>query len=77
MDIIRNKYIRGAVLVRCFGEKVRGARLTWFGHVQRRDSEYNEYTPPKSINNLSWSRVVEENFFVCERNGSLVLCERL
>ena len=28
------------VYVRCFGEKVRDARLTRFGHVQRRDSEY-------------------------------------
>ena len=23
-----------------YGDKVRGARLRWFGHVQRRDSEY-------------------------------------
>ena len=40
MDRIRNEYIRGTAHVRCFGEKVREARLRWFGHVQRRDSEY-------------------------------------
>ena len=40
MDRIRNEYIRGTAHVRCFGDKVREARLRWFGHVQRRDSEY-------------------------------------
>ena len=39
-DRIRNESIRGTAHVRCFGEKVREARLRWFGHVQRRDSEY-------------------------------------
>ncbi|KAF7667879.1 hypothetical protein LDENG_00044320 [Lucifuga dentata] len=34
-----NEYIRGTAHVRCFGDKVREARLRWFGHVQRRDSE--------------------------------------
>ncbi|KAF7660222.1 hypothetical protein LDENG_00286240, partial [Lucifuga dentata] len=38
MDRIRNEYIRGTAHVRCFGDKVREARLRWFGHVQRRDS---------------------------------------
>ena len=37
MDRIRNEDIRGTAHVRCFGEKV---RLRWFGHEQRRDSEY-------------------------------------
>ena len=40
MDRIRNENIRGTAHVRCFGEKVRETRLRWFGHVQRRDSEY-------------------------------------
>ncbi|WP_139267332.1 reverse transcriptase domain-containing protein, partial [Escherichia coli] len=40
MDRIRNEDIRGTAHVRCFGEKAREARLRWFGHVQRRDSEY-------------------------------------
>lgn len=40
MDRIRNEYIRGTAHVRGFGKKVREARLTWFGHVQRTDTEY-------------------------------------
>ena len=40
MDRIRNESIRGTAHVRGFGDKVREARLRWFGHVQRRDSEY-------------------------------------
>ncbi|KAK2896145.1 hypothetical protein Q8A73_015633 [Channa argus] len=40
MDRIRNEYIRGTAHVRCFGDKVREARLRWFGHVQRRNCDY-------------------------------------
>uniref|UniRef100_A0A3Q3JMD5 YjeF N-terminal domain-containing protein n=1 Tax=Monopterus albus TaxID=43700 RepID=A0A3Q3JMD5_MONAL len=40
MDRIRNEHIRGTAQVFCFGDKVREARLRWFGHVQRRDSGY-------------------------------------
>lgn len=40
MDRIRNEYIRGTAHVRGFGDKVREARLRWFGHVQRRDNDY-------------------------------------
>ena len=40
MDGIRNGHIRGTAHVRCFGEKVREARLRWFDHVQRNDSEF-------------------------------------
>ncbi|KAK3514971.1 hypothetical protein QTP70_000740 [Hemibagrus guttatus] len=37
---IRNEYIRGTAHVGRLGDKVREARLRWFGHVQRRESEY-------------------------------------
>ena len=40
MDRIRNDYVRGTAHIQCFGEKVREARLRWFGNVQRRDGEY-------------------------------------
>ncbi|MCJ8733973.1 hypothetical protein PDJAM_G00230070 [Pangasius djambal] len=40
LDRIRNKYIRGTAHVGHLGDKVRGARLRWFGHVQRREGEY-------------------------------------
>ncbi|KAI5085502.1 hypothetical protein C0J45_2268, partial [Silurus meridionalis] len=40
MDKIRNEFIRGTAHVGCFGDKVREARLRWFGHVQRRDMNY-------------------------------------
>lgn len=40
MDRIRNEHIRGTAQVGQFGDKVREARLRWFGHMQRRDVEY-------------------------------------
>ncbi|KAK3509090.1 hypothetical protein QTP70_020302 [Hemibagrus guttatus] len=40
LDRIRNKYIRGTAHVGRLGDKVREVRLRWFGHVQRRESEY-------------------------------------
>ncbi|MCI4385397.1 hypothetical protein PGIGA_G00049970 [Pangasianodon gigas] len=40
LDRIRNDYIRGTAHVGRLGDKVREARLRWFGHVQRRESEY-------------------------------------
>ena len=39
MDRIRSEHIRETAQVGCFGDKVRDARLRWFGHEQRRDSE--------------------------------------
>ena len=36
MDRISNESIRGTAHVRCSGEKVREARLRWFGNVERR-----------------------------------------
>ncbi|KAK3542013.1 hypothetical protein QTP86_010323, partial [Hemibagrus guttatus] len=38
LDRIRNKYIRGTAHVGRLGDKVREARLRWFGHVQRREN---------------------------------------
>ncbi|KAK3549679.1 hypothetical protein QTP86_006865 [Hemibagrus guttatus] len=38
LDRIRNEYIRGTAHVERLGDKVREARLRWFGHVQRRDT---------------------------------------
>ena len=40
MDRIRNEYIRGTAQVGRFGDKVREARLRWFGHVHRSDAGY-------------------------------------
>ncbi|KAK3567839.1 hypothetical protein QTP86_027365 [Hemibagrus guttatus] len=37
LDRIRNEYIRGTAHVGRLRDKVREARLRWFGHVQRRD----------------------------------------
>ncbi|KAK3573364.1 hypothetical protein QTP86_024124, partial [Hemibagrus guttatus] len=39
LDRIRNKFIRGTAHVGRLGDKVREARLRWFGHVQRRESK--------------------------------------
>ncbi|KAK3507291.1 hypothetical protein QTP70_013548 [Hemibagrus guttatus] len=39
LDRIRNEYIRGTAHVGRLGDKVREARLRWFGHVQRREKE--------------------------------------
>ncbi|KAK3572993.1 hypothetical protein QTP86_012029 [Hemibagrus guttatus] len=39
LDRIRNEYIRGTAHVGRLGDKVREARLRWFGHVQRRDRQ--------------------------------------
>ncbi|KAK3543159.1 hypothetical protein QTP70_011954 [Hemibagrus guttatus] len=44
LDRIRNEYIRGTAHVGRLGDKVREARLRWFGHVQRREKD----TPPPS-----------------------------
>ncbi|KAK3522383.1 hypothetical protein QTP86_008917 [Hemibagrus guttatus] len=40
LDRIRNEYIRGTAHVGRLGDKIREARLRWFGHVQRRETEY-------------------------------------
>ena len=40
MDKIKNEFIRGTAQVRQIGDKVREARLRWYGHVQRPNAEY-------------------------------------
>ena len=40
LDRIRNGPIRGTAHVRKLEDKVREARLRWYGHVQRREEEY-------------------------------------
>lgn len=40
MDRIRNEHIRGTAQVGQFVDKVREARLRWFGRMQRRDAGY-------------------------------------
>ncbi|KAK3539708.1 hypothetical protein QTP70_012041 [Hemibagrus guttatus] len=42
LDRIRNEYIRGTAHVGRLGDKVREARLRWFGHVQRRERKGRE-----------------------------------
>ncbi|KAK3573948.1 hypothetical protein QTP86_033005 [Hemibagrus guttatus] len=44
LDRIRNEYIRGTAHVGRLGDKVREARLRWFGHVQRRESLRSSYS---------------------------------
>ncbi|KAK3526319.1 hypothetical protein QTP70_022745, partial [Hemibagrus guttatus] len=39
LDRIRNEYIRGTAHVGRLGDKVREARLRWFGHVQKRETD--------------------------------------
>ena len=40
MDKIKNEFIRGTAQVRQIGDKVREARLRWYGHMQRWNAEY-------------------------------------
>ena len=39
-DKVRNEYIWGTAKIRRIGEKLRGERLRWFGHVKRREESY-------------------------------------
>ena len=40
MHKIKNEFIRGTAHIRQIGDEVREARLRWYGHVQRRNTEY-------------------------------------
>ncbi|KAJ8715796.1 hypothetical protein PYW07_010278 [Mythimna separata] len=40
MDKVRNEYIRGSLKVAPVIEKLKGNRLSWYGHVKRRDETH-------------------------------------
>ncbi|KAK3542834.1 hypothetical protein QTP70_004639 [Hemibagrus guttatus] len=48
LDRIRNEYIRGTAHVGRLGDKVREARLRWFGYVQRRETSCLDETRQRS-----------------------------
>ena len=39
-DKIRNEYVRGTAKIAKLGDKLRNARLRWYGHVKRREEGY-------------------------------------
>ena len=39
-DKIRNEYVRGTAKIAKLGDKLRGVRLRWYGHVKRRTEGY-------------------------------------
>ena len=39
-DKIRNEYVRGTAKIAKLGDKLRNARLCWYGHVKRREEGY-------------------------------------
>ena len=41
-DKIRNEYVRGTAKILKLGDKLRNARLRWYGHVKRREEDYVE-----------------------------------
>ena len=42
MDQVRDAYIRGTAKMGRWGDKIRAARLRWFGHMLRKDDAYWE-----------------------------------
>ncbi|KAK3549732.1 hypothetical protein QTP86_007743 [Hemibagrus guttatus] len=59
LDRIRNEYIRGTAHVGRLGDKVREARLRWFGHVQRREKSSPQETPQeKALQHLGYLDVL-------------------
>ena len=39
-DKIRNEYVRGTAKIAKLGDKLRNAKLRWYGHVKRREEGY-------------------------------------
>ncbi|KAK3521067.1 hypothetical protein QTP86_001209 [Hemibagrus guttatus] len=60
LDRIRNEYIRGTAHVGRLGDKVREARLRWFGHVQRRETGAvdSSITPDQTIISSSEGSII-------------------
>ncbi|KAK3556675.1 hypothetical protein QTP70_012834 [Hemibagrus guttatus] len=58
LDRIRNEYIRGTAHVGRLGDKVREARLRWFGHVQRRESDEvlgdDGFQEAEGVHSIDW-----------------------
>ncbi|KAK3524045.1 hypothetical protein QTP70_017559 [Hemibagrus guttatus] len=67
LDRIRNEYIRGTAHVGHLGDKVREARLRWFGHVQRRE------TPAVLQRWLERRKPRRRTLTVCEKGGIVAL----
>ncbi|KAK3564961.1 hypothetical protein QTP86_031259, partial [Hemibagrus guttatus] len=61
LDRIRNKYIRGSAHVGRLGDKVREARLRWFGHVQRRENRMIGVKAEKADAVLLTLRLLQQN----------------
>ncbi|MCJ8747587.1 hypothetical protein PDJAM_G00155240 [Pangasius djambal] len=77
LDRIRNEYIRGTAHVGRLGDKVREARLRWFGHVQRRESEYigrrmlDMELPGRRRRGRPKRRVPREELWYCMRKSGV------
>ena len=39
-DKIKNEYVRGTAKIAKLGDKLRNARLRWYGHIKRREEGY-------------------------------------
>ncbi|KAK3555144.1 hypothetical protein QTP86_009995 [Hemibagrus guttatus] len=65
LDRIRNEYIRGTAHVGRLGDKVREARLRWFGHVQRRERVgLGPLVPLRGTLNASAYQDIVDNFML-------------
>ena len=72
LDKIRNEVIRGKIGVASIEDKMREARLRWFGHIRRTSKsapvrrcemiEYPEYRRSRGRPKKSWSEVIRHDF---------------
>lgn len=70
MDGIRNEFIRRADQVERFREAVKKARLRWFGHVQRRNSDthYSSSVHILVVEKIAEYEVIRHNLDVVKRD---------